>query len=156
MIIHKTLAEAFMAEEQGGAHCGCPFCKIGPDRIVAENGLAVALGDGFPVNPGHTLIVTRRHVTTWFGASRKEQRAIMDLVEQAKAALDGTEQPPDGYNIGINVGAAAGQTVPHLHVHLIPRFTGDVDDPAGGVRFVIPCRGDYRRPGRIPVASAAH
>ena len=129
----------------------CPFCELAPARVVATNDLALALRDGYPVNSGHTLVVPRRHVATWFDATREEQRALLDLVEQQKAELDRT-LTPDGYNLGINVGVAAGQTVMHLHLHLIPRFAGDVDDPTGGVRFVIPERGDYHRPGRIPRA----
>ncbi|MEW6490667.1 MAG: HIT domain-containing protein, partial [Thermodesulfobacteriota bacterium] len=113
---------------------------------MAENALAVAFRDGYPVNPGHTLIIPRRHVATWFEATREEQVAVLDLLDEVKARLD-AELKPDGYNGGFNAGVAAGQTVPHLHLHLIPRFDGDVDDPTGGVRFVIPARGNYRRGG---------
>jgi len=127
----------------------CPFCKVASARSVGENSLAVAVRDNFPVNPRHTLVVPRRHVESWFDALPEERLAIMDLVDEVKAALD-AELHPDGYNIGINVGEAAGQTVMHLHVHVIPRFAGDVDDATGGVRFVIPARGNYRRPGHIP------
>lgn len=129
----------------------CPFCNIERSRIVAESPLAVALRDEFPVNPGHTLVVPRLHVASWFDAPPEERKALMALVDTVKAALD-NDRHPDGYNIGINVGAAAGQTVMHLHVHVIPRFAGDVDDPTGGVRFVIPSRGNYRRPGHLPEA----
>jgi diadenosine tetraphosphate (Ap4A) HIT family hydrolase len=118
-------------------------------RIVAEEGLAVAIRDAFPVSPGHTVVIPRRHVASWFDATPDERVALMALVDEVKAKLD-AEFHPDGYNIGINVGEAAGQTVMHLHVHVIPRFAGDVDDPRGGVRFVIPARGNYRRPGHIP------
>lgn len=127
----------------------CPFCEVASARSVGENSLAVAIRDNVPVNPGHTLVVPRRHVGSWFDASQEERVAITDLVDEVKATLD-RELHPDGYNIGINVGEAAGQTVMHLHVHVIPRFAGDVDDPAGGVRFVIPARGNYQRPGHIP------
>jgi diadenosine tetraphosphate (Ap4A) HIT family hydrolase len=120
-------------------------------RAVAQNALVVAVRDGYPVNPGHTLVIPRRHVASWFEATADERVALMDLVDQVKAALD-SEIHPDGYNIGINVGEAAGRTVMHLHVHVIPRFAGDVDDPRGGVRFVIPARGNYQRPGHIPQA----
>lgn len=121
----------------------CPFCAPEPTRVVATNDLAVAVRDLYPVNPGHTLVVPRRHVATWFDASREEQVAILDLLDLAKQELDAASAPPDGYNIGINAGAAAGQTVMHLHVHLIPRHEGDVPDPRGGVRFVVPSRGAY-------------
>lgn len=127
----------------------CPFCNIDRARIVDENDLALSLEDAFPVNPGHTLVVPRRHVSSWFDATVSERRAVDDLLDRARARLDSLFSP-SGYNIGINIGVDAGQTVPHLHIHLIPRFKGDVDDPTGGVRFVIPKRGDYKRIGRIP------
>jgi diadenosine tetraphosphate (Ap4A) HIT family hydrolase len=127
----------------------CAFCGVPAGRITAENSLAVAIRDAFPVNPGHTLVITRRHVVSWFDTTADERIALFALVDRVRAQLD-AELKPAGYNIGVNVGAAGGQTVMHLHVHVIPRFRGDVDDPAGGVRFVIPARGDYRTPGRIP------
>ncbi len=104
-----------------------------------------AIRDGFPVAPGHTLIVPRRLVATWFEATREEQVAMLELLDVVKAQLD-AELQPDGYNIGINVGPAAGQTVMHLHMHLIPRFNGDVPDPRGGIRHVIPGKGHYLVP----------
>ncbi|MDY0062848.1 MAG: HIT family protein [Myxococcota bacterium] len=118
-------------------------------RALLANEAALALRDGFPVNSGHTLIVLRRHVASWFDATRDEQLAILELLDLVKEELDRTLAPA-GYNVGVNVGAAAGQTVPHLHVHVIPRFPGDVDDPTGGVRLVIPERGNYRRAGHVP------
>ncbi len=130
---------------------GCPFCELDPGRVVASNALAVALWDGFPVNPGHALVITRRHVASWFDASAEERAAVMALVDELRAELD-RRLAPAGYNLGVNVGEAAGQTVMHLHVHVIPRFDGDVDDPRGGVRFVIPERGNYRNPGHVPRA----
>ncbi len=108
----------------------------------ASNELAFAFRDAFPVSPGHTLVVTRRTVRSWWDASRYEQLAILDLVDQVKSRLD-AELSPDGYNVGFNAGEASGQTIPHLHVHVIPRFNGDMDDPRGGVRHVIPERGNY-------------
>ncbi len=132
----------------------CFMCSLDPDSIIAENGLAVAIRDGFPVSPGHTLVVTKRHAETWFDATKNEQSAVLDLVDEVKRALD-DELHPDGFNIGLNVGEAAGQTVPHLHVHVIPRFKGDVDDPTGGVRLVVPDKGNYRRPGFVPSSSDA-
>ena len=101
-----------------------------------------ALWDAFPVNRGHALIVPRRHVPTWFDASAEEQVALMAAVDEARDLIV-ARFAPDGFNIGINVGQAAGQTVFHLHVHLIPRYDGDVPDPRGGVRWVIPARGNY-------------
>ena len=127
----------------------CVFCDVAADQIVVASELVYAMRDHFPVNPGHTLLIPKRHVETWFEASADEQRALFELLGQVKAQLD-VELKPDGYNIGINAGRAAGQTVMHLHVHLIPRFVGDVEEPAGGVRFVLPRRGNYQRPGFVP------
>ena len=119
-----------------------PFLQIPHSYWVTSNELAFAIFDKYPVNEGHILVTPKRLVATWFEASREEQQAIMELVEEAKQILD-ERYGPDGYNIGINVGEAAGQTVMHLHVHLIPRFVGDMDDPRGGVRHVIPWKGNY-------------
>ncbi|MCB9740343.1 MAG: DEAD/DEAH box helicase family protein [Deltaproteobacteria bacterium] len=109
---------------------------------VARNALAFAIRDGFPVSPGHTLVIPFREVATWFDATREEQLAILELIDVVKAQLD-AEFAPAGYNVGFNAGAAAGQTVMHLHVHVIPRFEGDVADPRGGVRHVMPGKGNY-------------
>ena len=127
-----------------------PFLAIPSSRWVASNALAFAVRDGFPVTPGHTLVIPRRLVATWFDAAREEQLALLDLVDEVKLQLDATPHPethqlPAGYNVGFNSGAAAGQTVMHLHVHVIPRFEGDMDDPRGGVRHVIPWKGNYKR-----------
>ncbi|MDB4989148.1 MAG: helicase-related protein, partial [Myxococcaceae bacterium] len=119
-----------------------PFLRIPPTDWVTHNALAFAVRDKYPVTPGHTLVIPKRVVPTWFEANREEQDAIMRLVAEVKAALD-LELAPDGYNIGFNVGEAAGQTVMHLHVHVIPRHRGDMDDPRGGVRHVIPSKGNY-------------
>ena len=120
----------------------CPFCTLTNRRIVATNDLAVAVRDEYPVSPGHTLIVPRRHSGSFFAISAEERRAMLDLLDAAKAALD-TEFHPAGYNIGINDGAAAGQTVAHLHMHLIPRYEGDRPDPRGGVRWILPDKAKY-------------
>jgi len=119
-----------------------PFLTRPTSEHVAANDLAFALRDGFPVSPGHTLVVTRRLVTTWFDATPAEQAAVMALVNEVKRQLDESHRP-DGYNVGFNAGDAAGQTVPHLHVHVIPRYRGDRADPRGGVRWVLPDRADY-------------
>lgn len=121
---------------------GSPFLAVPPADWVASNDLAFAVRDRYPVSPGHTLIVPRRLVRTWFDASAAEKAALLDLVDRVKADLDEALHP-DGYNVGFNAGEAAGQTVMHLHVHVIPRFRGDMDDPRGGVRHVIPSRGNY-------------
>jgi diadenosine tetraphosphate (Ap4A) HIT family hydrolase len=119
-----------------------PFLALPESAHVAANALAFAVRDAFPVSPGHTLVVPRRLVATWFDATRAEQHALLDLVEVVRRALD-AERQPDGYNVGFNAGIAAGQTVLHLHVHVIPRYAGDVPDPRGGVRHVIPGKGNY-------------
>lgn len=129
----------------------CPFCNLDVSRLVAENDSALALRDGYPASPGHTLIVPKRHIATWFELDEQEQRGILELLKEVKAQLD-EEMSPDGYNVGFNHGLSAGQTVMHFHLHVIPRYEGDVDDPTGGVRFVIPERGNYKNPGQIPHA----
>lgn len=118
------------------------FEKIPQSEWVLSNELAFAIEDAYPVSKGHMLFITRRPVQDWFAASPKEQDAIFALIEQAKEILD-KKLSPDGYNIGMNCGEAAGQTVMHLHVHLIPRFKGDTTEPRGGVRHAIPERGSY-------------
>ncbi len=119
-----------------------PFLALPESAHLAANALAFAVRDAFPVSPGHTLVVPRRLVATWFDATRDEQHAILALVDTLKHALD-AEFRPDGYNVGFNAGEAAGQTVLHLHIHVIPRYAGDVPDPRGGVRHVIPGKGNY-------------
>ncbi|MCA9691761.1 MAG: HIT domain-containing protein, partial [Myxococcales bacterium] len=121
-----------------------PFLEIPPRSWVAANDLAFAVRDRYPVSPGHTLVIPRRLVPTWFEASRLEQQAILALIDEVKVQLD-AELHPDGYNVGFNAGEAAGQTVMHLHVHVIPRYRDDMDDPRGGVRHVIPSKGNYLR-----------
>ena len=121
----------------------CVFCNIESKSVVAENKLAFAIRDNFPVNPGHTLVITKRHVKTWFEATDQERKAVFELMDRLKRKLDG-DLNPDGYNVGFNVGEVSGQTVLHLHVHLIPRFIGDMKDPTGGVRNVIPGKGNYK------------
>src|SRR5881396_1919903 len=126
-----------------------PFLEVPEAEWLAANSLAFAIRDRYPVSPGHTLVITRRVVPTWFDATAAEQSAILELVEEVKRGLDASVTPPDGYNVGFNVGEAAGQTVPHLHVHVIPRYRGDVDDPRGGIRHVIASRGNYLRPSPL-------
>jgi diadenosine tetraphosphate (Ap4A) HIT family hydrolase len=138
----KSSVDGALGAVQSEGTMTSPFLQLPPKAHVASNWLAFAIRDGFPVSPGHTLIVPRRLVVTWFEATREEQVAMLELADVVKAQLD-AELQPDGYNIGINAGAAAGQTVMHLHLHLIPRFVGDVPDPRGGVRHVIPGKGNY-------------
>jgi diadenosine tetraphosphate (Ap4A) HIT family hydrolase len=120
----------------------CPFCHPDPERLVARSPLTLTVRDAFPVSPGHTLIVPRRHFADLFEATPDEIAEIWQALSQAAAALSagkgGGPGAPDGYNVGVNVGAAAGQTVMHLHVHLIPRYAGDQSDPRGGIRRIFP------------------
>ncbi|WP_437971076.1 DEAD/DEAH box helicase family protein [Sorangium sp. So ce260] len=129
-----------------------PFLEAPASSWVASNTLAFALRDRFPVSRGHTLVIPRRLIATWFDATPDERTALFALVDEVKSQLD-AELHPDGYNIGINAGEAAGQTVMHLHVHVIPRFRGDVDDPRGGVRHVIPGKGNYLAARPAPLAT---
>ncbi len=120
----------------------CPFCTLPADRVLGQNARAVWIRDAYPVSPGHSLVIPRRHVGSFFAIRHEERGAMLELLDAAKAATV-AEFRPDGFNIGINDGPAAGQTVPHLHMHLIPRYAGDLADPRGGVRWVIPSKADY-------------
>jgi diadenosine tetraphosphate (Ap4A) HIT family hydrolase len=120
----------------------CPFCKPAAERIVRAFDAVLVLRDGFPISPGHTLIVPRRHVASFFGLEAGEQAAMLDALTWAKAELE-RQHHPDAFNVGLNDGPAAGQTVPHCHIHLIPRYRGDVADPRGGVRWIIPDKAKY-------------
>ena len=116
----------------------CPFCDLG-SRVVASNDHAVAVRDLQPASPGHTLIVPRRHTASFFDLSPEENRDCYLLLREQQTALCG-EVEPSGFNVGVNVGAAAGQKHEHTLIHLIPRYDGDHPDPRGGVRHVIPTR----------------
>ena len=118
-------------------HASCPFCALPDARILSSSPFGVVIRDLYPVSPGHTLIIPRRHVGSFFELTADERGSLLGLLEAAKRELD-VMRRPDGYNIGINDGPAAGQTVPHLHIHLIPRYQGDQPDPRGGVRWVFP------------------
>jgi ATP adenylyltransferase len=120
----------------------CPFCNPSEARIFLSGDQVFGFWDAYPVSPGHALLIPRRHIPTWFEATSEEHAALISAIDQAKAAIEKNHQP-DGYNIGINCGAAAGQTVFHLHVHLIPRYQGDVSDPRGGVRHIIAHKANY-------------
>jgi len=127
----------------------CPFCNPPVDRVWLANDHAMALWDNFPCTAGHTLIVPRRHLASLFDATEEERRAMWDLVEKARNRLKETHSP-SAFNIGLNDGPAAGQTVMHAHIHVIPRRTGDVPDPRGGIRCVIPDRLRYWDEGGGP------
>lgn len=121
----------------------CPFCEPDLERtILLETERAFGLLDKFPVSNGHTLIIPKRHCEDYFDLSIEEQSACWELLSEVKKLLV-DQFNPDGFNVGINVGEAAGQTVGHVHIHLIPRYKGDVEEPRGGVRGVIPEKRNY-------------
>ncbi|MEP6494796.1 MAG: DUF3427 domain-containing protein [bacterium] len=130
----------------------CPFCVIPPERILYEDDLVAGIWDAFPVSPGHVLLITRRHVSHWFEATQAERAAFGVATARIREIIFESHRP-DGFNIGTNVGPAAGQTVEHLHVHVIPRYAGDVADPRGGVRHVIPDRANYLASTGAPYAT---
>jgi diadenosine tetraphosphate (Ap4A) HIT family hydrolase len=120
----------------------CPFCTIPSERIHEKSEYAFVVDDAFPVSHGHTLVISRRHTADLFDLTREETASLLQLLWRARTRIDSSLKP-SGYNIGINIGQAAGQTVMHVHVHLIPRYSADVPDPTGGVRNVIPGKGHY-------------
>ena len=121
----------------------CPFCKVESEReIIASSLLSVAFYDGFPVSPGHALIIPKRHVSSFFDLSKEERQDLLNLADSVKRILE-ERYHPDGYNIGINVGAAAGQSILEVHMQLVPRYQGDVPSPRGGVTGVIPTKQNY-------------
>lgn len=120
----------------------CPFCNLPESRVLLRNDAVIAFRDAYPLTPGHTLLIPVRHVSSFFDTTPEERESLLELLDAAKKQLQ-SEFDPAGYNIGINDGSAAGQTVGHLHLHLIPRYLGDRPDPRGGVRWVIPEKADY-------------
>lgn len=120
----------------------CPFCNIDEQKILVKGKGFTAFFDGFPVSPGHLLIVPDIHVDNYFLLEDKEKDILWKAVDRCKLLLD-EKYHPDGYNIGINIGEDAGQSIPHVHIHLIPRYNGDVANPRGGVRGVIPDKQNY-------------
>lgn len=122
----------------------CPFCNLSQRvELICETATAVAFYDGYPVNPGHALIIPKRHVANYFDLSQKEIQAMQIVLKRVEEIV-GEGFHPDGFNIGVNVNTAAGQSVFHVHIHLIPRYKGDVKDPKGGVRGVIPSKQNYK------------
>lgn len=122
---------------------GCIFCdRLKSGGLLAQNEAAAAFPDAFPLSPGHALIVPRRHEPDFLALTFEEQVAIWRLVAAVKTRLD-QQFAPDGYNLGVNVREAAGQTVGHAHLHVIPRYRGDVEDPRGGIRWILPARARY-------------
>ena len=125
----------------------CPFCQREQARIYLANDFAAALPDAFPVTEGHTVIVPKRHVASLFDLREEELAAIWLLVALVRSKLM-AELKPDGFNIGVNDGEAAGQTVMHAHVHVIPRRQGDITDPRGGIRWIMPKKAQYWDDGK--------
>jgi diadenosine tetraphosphate (Ap4A) HIT family hydrolase len=120
----------------------CPFCRLEKSRIRLESEFAAAIPDGFPVTEGHTLVLPKRHVPCVFDLPEDELAAVWLLVAEVRARLM-AELKPDGFNVGLNDGPAAGQTMTHAHIHVIPRRNGDVADARGGVRWIIPDKAAY-------------
>jgi diadenosine tetraphosphate (Ap4A) HIT family hydrolase len=120
----------------------CPFCSLPTDRILDEDSLSLVIRDGFPVAPGHTLIIPKRHVGSFFELTLQERSSMMTMLVKTHGLLRASGGLQD-CNVGLNDGPAAGQTVPHVHIHLIPRSCGDVEDPRGGVRWVLPHKAKY-------------
>jgi len=120
----------------------CPFCAIPEEECSGLNEHAAAFRDEYPLAEGHTLVIPKRHVASIFDLSNEEYRDLWELTRAMRVEISG-EQNPAGFNIGINDGAAAGQTVSHAHIHIIPRHDGDVPDPRGGIRWVLPEKAVY-------------
>ncbi len=121
----------------------CIFCELGKDRIVISNELALGFRDNFPVTPLHTLIIPKRHIKDYFELTQDEFIACNEIIKQLKEDLTKKDSTIEGFNIGMNSGEVAGQTIFHCHIHLIPRRKGDVENPRGGIRHIIPGKGFY-------------
>lgn len=121
----------------------CVFCEMPVSAYVIENNYFYGLFDKYPVTEGHLLIIPKRHAETLFELTEDERKALFEIMEDGKALLEKKFEPA-GFNFGVNQGLAAGQTIPHLHLHIIPRYAGDMEDPEGGVRGVIPEKQKYR------------
>jgi diadenosine tetraphosphate (Ap4A) HIT family hydrolase/5-methylcytosine-specific restriction endonuclease McrA len=132
-----------IAASYGVRQEGCPFCEIDPSRITAKNELCYAVLDIYPVSEHHTLLIPKRHVADYFSLHQPELNAINHLMADMKSRISGADASVAAFNVGVNAGVEAGQTVSHCHVHLIPRRGGDAPDPRGGVRGVIPGKQSY-------------
>lgn len=134
---------AAVSEKKRDLNNPCLFCTD-PQGVSLNAALAYSARDTRAVSPGHTVVIPRRHVASFFDLTPDEVHACMELIAEERKLLD-KEFKPDGYNIGVNVGPAAGQSIFHVHIHIIPRYQGDVENPQGGVRHVIPNKGHYTR-----------
>jgi len=128
-----------MSDESGP----CLFCDTGKLKIVRSTSLVFAIADGFPVTKGHSLIIPKRHVSEYFDLTPEEMQACHNLLKDLRAKILSEDSSVEGFNIGINCGETAGQTIFHCHIHLIPRCKGDIPAPRGGVRNIIPEKGNY-------------
>lgn len=122
---------------------GCLFCNVGEERLIAENELAFAIRDGFPVTELHSLVIPKRHVSDYFELTKEELLACNELLRIVKEEILARDTSVKGFNVGANSGLVAGQSIFHCHIHLIPRREGDVPNPKGGIRHVIPGKGAY-------------
>lgn len=120
----------------------CLFCKPPKEIIKIRNDFFIVVRDNFPISKGHTLIIPKRHIASFFELSTEEFKELKPILSQAKQSLD-NQFTPQSYNIGINDGEYAGQTIRHLHIHLIPRYKGDKKNPKGGIRWIFPNKADY-------------
>jgi ATP adenylyltransferase len=134
----RGISDSYDKREQG-----CIFCEVADTSIIAENALCYAVEDSFPVTPQHTLVIPKRHVSGFFDLYQPELNAIHALLAEVEQRIEQSDNSVRGFNVGANSGEEAGQTIFHCHVHLIPRRAGDIDDPRGGVRGVIPDKRTY-------------
>jgi diadenosine tetraphosphate (Ap4A) HIT family hydrolase len=130
-----------LKEDAVHTKAACVFCDQDRQHLL-DASITFAFEDEYPVSRGHVLVVPRRHVATYFDCTDDEKAAIWKMVDRVRAVIT-ARYAPDGFNVGFNVNTAAGQTVPHAHVHVIPRYRGDVDDPRGGIRGVLPTKQHY-------------
>ena len=128
---------------QDSAIVDCVFCRPPADRLITRNALAFSLWDGYPVTPNHALVIPTRHIPDYFALTRDELIACDSLLHELRARICSLDPTVDGFNIGLNIGAVAGQSIFHCHYHLIPRRKCDVENPRGGVRHLFPGKGSY-------------
>ena len=121
----------------------CLFCRVNPKQLVAEHELCYAANDSFPVTEFHTLVIPKRHVANYFDLNSSEVNALHEMLVEMKRTIEVKDDSVTGFNIGVNAGKDAGQSIFHVHIHLIPRRKGDVENPRGGVRRVIPHKQKY-------------
>ena len=134
----RGMAESYKEREKG-----CIFCEVEASRIIAENELCYAIRDNYPVTELHSLIIPKRHTLDYFDLHQPELNAVQSILDKLKTEVEQLDETVTGFNVGVNSGEDAGQTIHHCHIHLIPRRKGDVENPRGGVRGVIPSKQDY-------------